>query len=45
MATAAPLSARHKTMVARSMVVHLADERSMLEVWKAGISFFEKLFI
>jgi hypothetical protein len=41
MTTTAPLSTRHKTMVVRSMVVHLADERSMHEGWKAGISFFE----
>jgi hypothetical protein len=27
------------------MVVHLADERIMLEVLKAGISFFRKLYI
>jgi len=40
MATAAPHSTRRKTMVVRSTVVHLADEITMLEVWKAGIDFF-----
>jgi len=45
MTTTAPLSTRHKTMVVRSTVVHLADERIMHDVVKAGISFLEFNFI
>ena len=45
MATAAPHSTRHKTMVVRSIVVHLTDENDYAGSFKSGDKFIgEKLF-